>query len=145
MLLAKIALGFCAVIVLAILCVFHQGIIRVDTDSGDGQHVHLWFPAAVVPMTMHFVPKHYFQMAHLPDQDQEMGMAIFRTVARELRRYPDVELVSVDDSDSHVRIRTHDGKLQIDVHDSNDNVHVSLPLSTIDDISAELENARPGI
>src|SRR5438105_8874559 len=60
MLLAKAALGVSGALVAAGAYAFHEGVIRVDVDEyrAGGSHVHMWVPAAMVPMAMHFVPKH---------------------------------------------------------------------------------------
>src|SRR5690349_23240540 len=59
MLLAKAALGVSGALVAAGAYTFHEGVIRVDVDEFrvGGSHVHLWVPAAMVPMAMHFVPR----------------------------------------------------------------------------------------
>ena len=55
LLLAKLALGMTGTIVLAGVYTFHDGVMRVDVDDrGQGHHVHVWAPAAVV------VPCHSF-------------------------------------------------------------------------------------
>ena len=59
MIFAKVALGFFGTIVLAGTYTFHEGILRVDEDHGDGRHVHVWAPAAIVPMALHVIPKHH--------------------------------------------------------------------------------------
>ena len=50
--LAKAALGLGGTIVLAGAYTFHEGVIRVDVDESreGGSHVHMWVPAAAVPM-----------------------------------------------------------------------------------------------
>ena len=60
------------------------------------------------------------------------------------KEFPDAEFVEVKDDDQHVRIRTHDGKLQIDVEAPDQNVHVLVPLSTVDDVVGQLEASSPG-
>ena len=52
LLLAKAALGLGATVLFAAAYVFHEGVIRVDVDENrvDGNHVHVWVPATVVPV-----------------------------------------------------------------------------------------------
>ena len=59
MLLAKAALGLGGTLVLAGAYTFREGLIRMDVDEyrAGGSHVHMWLPAAMVPMAIHFVPK----------------------------------------------------------------------------------------
>jgi hypothetical protein len=141
-LLAKIALGFGATIVMAGAYTFREGVIRVDVDETRGKesHVHVWVPAAMVPMAMHFVPRR--QMFRAGERAGEF-MPLVHAVAKELQRYPEAELVEVQDGPQYVRIRTHDGKLLIDADEPGQTVHVSCPLATIDDVSRELAAFAP--
>lgn len=142
-LLAKAALGLSGTMVLAGAYVFHEGVIRVDVDEFrvGGSHVHMWVPAAVVPMTMHFVPKH-----HLCDATNHAHefLPVAHALFKELQKFPDAEFVEVKDGDQHAVVRTHDGKLQIDVDDPDERVHVLVPLSTVDDVVEQLEDSAPG-
>jgi hypothetical protein len=141
-LLAKIALGFGATVVMAGAYTFREGVIRVDVDESHGKvsHVHLWVPAAMVPMAMHFVPRS--QMLRAGERAGEF-MPLVHAVAKELQKYPDAEFVEVHDGPQYVRIRTHDGKLMIDAEEPGQTVHVSCPLATIDDVSRELAAFAP--
>ena len=142
MLLAKAALGLGGALVAVGAYTFHEGVIRVDVDEfrAGGSHVHLWVPAAAVPMTMHFVPKH-----HLCDAASHARefLPVAHALFKELKNFPDAEFVEVQDGDQHVRIRTHEAKLQIDVDDPDEKVHVLVPLSTVDDVVRQLEDNAP--
>lgn len=141
--LAKVALGFGGALVLAGAYTFHEGVIRVDVDEHrpDGSHVHVWLPAAAVPMAMHFVPKRHFQEA--AEHSREF-MPLVHTLFKELKRFPDADFVEVKDEEQHVVIRTHGGRLEIDVQDPGENVHLLVPLSTLDDVAREIEASAPG-
>ncbi len=143
MLLAKAALGMGGALVLAGAYTFHEGVIRVDVDEycGGGSHIHMWVPAAAVPMTLHLVPKHHLRDA--ADQAREF-LPLTRALIKELKRFPDANFVEVTDSEQHVQIRTHQGKLQIDVVEPDQNVHVLVPLSTLDDVTSQLESNASG-
>ena len=142
-LLAKAALGLTSTLALAGAYTFHEGVIRIDVDEyrDGGSHVHLWVPAAAVPMAMHLVPDKHWH--HVTEQARE-AMPILRALVKELKKYPDAEFVEVDDNNEHVRVRTHEGKLQIDVDSSREKVHVLCPLSTIEDVTIQLEEHGPG-
>jgi hypothetical protein len=142
MLLAKAALGLGGTLVLATAYTFREGVIRVDVDEfrSGGSHVHLWVPAAAVPMVMHLVPDKHWR--HATEESRE-ALPILRAVVKELKKYPDAVFVEVVDSNEHVRIRTHDGKLQIDVDSPDEKVHVLCPLSTIEDVTVLLEEHGP--
>jgi hypothetical protein len=141
MLLAKLALGLGGTIVLAGAYTFHDGIMRVDEDHIDGRHVHVWLPAAVVPIAMHVVPKRHLQ--HAAAQAAPWLPAL-RALTKELEKFPEAQLVEVRDSDQHVSIRTHNGKLVIDVDEPGEQVHVACPLAMLEDVSRELAANAPG-
>jgi hypothetical protein len=143
MLLAKAALGLGGTIVLAGAYTFHEGVIRIDVDEyrAGGSHVHIWAPAAAVPMAMHFVPTKH--MRHASEQARE-ALPVLHAIVKELKKYPNADLIEVVDHDQHVRIRTHGGKLQIDVEAPNEKVHVLCPMSTIEDVTSQLEEHAPG-
>jgi hypothetical protein len=143
MLLAKAALGLGSTLVLAGAYTMREGVIRIDVDEfrSGGSHVHLWVPAAAVPMAMHFVPREH--MRHASEEARE-ALPILHAVVKELKKYPDTQFVEIEDSDQHVQIRTHQGKLQIDVDAPDQKVHVLCPLSTIEDVTSQLEEHAPG-
>lgn len=143
MLLAKAALGLGGALVVAGTYTFREGVIRVDVDEyrAGGSHVHMWVPAAVVPMAVHFVPREHLREA--ADRARECLPAA-HVLFKELKRFHDAEFVDVQGDDQHLQIRTHDGKLQIDVHDHDQNVHLLVPLSALDDVVGQLEEDAPG-
>jgi hypothetical protein len=140
-LLAKIGLGIGAGVVMLGAYTFREGVIRVDVDEmqANGSHVHVWAPAALVPMAMHFVPSRDF---HCPQNAAEF-MPVLHMVAKELVKYPEATLVDVQDGEEHAVVRTHDGSLSIDVDSPTEHVHVKFPLATIDDVARELESKLP--
>jgi hypothetical protein len=142
-LLAKIALGFGATVVTAAAYTFQEGLLRVDVDEthGKGSHVHVWVPAAIVPMAMHFIPR---DRMHDAGERAANFMPLVHAVAKELQKYPEAELVEVHDGLQYVHIRTHNGNLLIDADEPGQTVHVSCPLVTIDDVSRELATFAPG-
>jgi len=142
MLLAKAALTVGGTLVLAGAYTMREGVIRIDVDEygAGGSHVHMWVPAAVVPMALHFVPDKHLR--HGSEQARQ-AMPILHAIVKELKKYPDTEFVEIDDRDQHVRIRTQGGRLQIDVDAPDQKVHVLCPLSTIEDVTIQLEEHGP--
>ena len=140
MLLAKIALGFCGTIVLAGAYTFHEGVMRVDEDHADGRHIHVWIPAAVVPMALHMIPAQ--RLEHASAQVRPW-LPLLHELTKELKKYPEAQLVEVVDDHQHVNIRTHGGRLLIDVSEPDGDVHVACPLVTIEDVSEELASKIP--
>jgi hypothetical protein len=144
MLLANLALGVGATIVLAGVYTFHDGVMRVDADNSNGRHVRVWVPAAVVPMAMHVVPRR--NMEHAAQQVRPW-LPTLRALTKELEKYPNAEFVDVrdNDGDQHVRISTRNGKLLIDVDQPDEHVHVACPLAVMRDVANELEANAPGV
>jgi hypothetical protein len=144
MLLAKLALGLTGTLVLAGAYTFHEGVMRVDVDEdhADGSHVHLWVPAALVPVAVRVVPRHYLE--HAASQTAPW-LPTLRALTRELEKYPEAELVEVNDTDGHVRVRTHNGKLLIDVDQPGEQVHLACPLAMLEGVARELENDVPRV
>ena len=142
-LLAKAALGLGSTLVLAGAYTFREGVIRIDVDEyrSGGSHVHMWLPAAAVPMAMHFVPGK--QIHHASERASE-ALPVLHAIVKELKKYPDADFVEVVDHDQHVRMRTHGGKLQIDVDATREKVHVLCPLSAIEDVTSQPEEYAPG-
>jgi hypothetical protein len=144
MIIAKLALGLASTMVFATVYTFREGVIRVEVDEhrAGGSHVHLWVPAAAVPMAMHFVPKEHLREASSHAAEY---MPLVQIVTAELRRYPNTTFVEVQDGNDHVRVATVGSKLQIDVVNEEENVHVAVPLSTVDDVARQLADEAPGI
>jgi hypothetical protein len=142
MLLAKLALGFFGTVAVAGAYTFHDGVMRVDEDHDNGRHIHIWFPAAIVPIAMHVVPSR-----HLERAAANVGpwLPTIRAVTKELKKYPEAALVEVENANQHVRIRTHNGRLLIDVTDIHETVHVACPLALIQEVSTQLETKSPGV
>ena len=134
---AKFALGMASTVVLAGVYTFREGVIRVDVDEhrDGGSHIHFWVPAATVPMALHFVPRQNFQ--HLP-KDANDCLPLLQIVTTELRKYPDTTFVDVEDGAEHVKVATVGHKIQIDVVSPDENVHIAVPLSTVNDVAHQL-------
>jgi hypothetical protein len=144
MLLANLALGLGATIVLAGACTMRDGVMRVDEDHHNGRRVHVWVPAAIVPMALHLIPRR--QLEHVAEQARPW-LPTLRALTKELEKYPNAEFVDVREADQnqHVRIGTRDGKLLIDVDAPDEHVHVACPLAMMRDVASELEDDAPGV
>ncbi len=143
MLFAKIALGLASTVAFAAIYTFREGVIRVDVDEyrDAGSHVHLWVPAAAVPIALRCAPRDHLQNAA---EHIKPWIPTIRQLAKELAKYPEANLVEVVDGDDHVQIRTHAGKLQVDVHEPGESVHVAFPIATLEEISGQLTENIPG-
>ncbi len=142
MLLAKVALGIGSTLVMAGAYTFHEGVIRIDVDEhrDDGSHFHLWVPAAAVPIAMYLAPHRHLAQAA---REAEPFLPTLHAITKELAKYPDATFVDVQEPGQHVQIQMHNGKLQIDVNDSGETVHILCPLAVIEDVATQLESHRP--
>jgi hypothetical protein len=142
--LAKAALGLGAFVAVASAYVFHEGVIRVDVDENraDGSHVHVWVPATVVPVGLAVVPRSKLEQAACQVRP---FLPMLHELAKELKKYPDAELVDVRDTHEHVRVAVRGGRLYVDAVDNGENIHVSFPVETISDVANRLESAAPTI
>ena len=145
LMLAKAALGLSALAAAASVYIFHKGAIRVDVDErrNGGSHVHFWVPATVVSTGMHFMPKE--RIRHAADKMRPY-LPLLREVSKELRKYPEAELVDVTSGADRARIAMRGGKLQIDAaSEDGDVVHVSVPAEVLSDVADQLESQAPGV
>jgi hypothetical protein len=143
---AKVVLALGGTVAAAGAYTLHDGIAQVQVDDNHGTHVHIWAPAAIVPMAMHvaplamhFTPKH--ELHRFPREAQQ-AIPILRVLAKELQNYPNTEFVEVRDSDTHVRVRTVGSKVVVDVVDPENKVHVVCPLAMIQDVVESLNDIK---
>jgi hypothetical protein len=68
-----------------------------------------------------------------------------QALSSELRKYPDSTFVEVQDDHDHVRVSTVGTKIQIDVVNPEENVHVTVPLRTINDVAEQIAGSTPGV
>jgi hypothetical protein len=138
-LVAKVALAFTGTIAAAGMYTFHDGIASVQVDDNHGTHVHVWAPAAIVPLAMHVVPKR--ELHKFPHEAQQ-AIPMLRVLAKELENYPNSEFVEVRDADTHVRVRTVGSKVVVDVVDPENKVHVACPLAMLRDMVDALNDIQ---
>lgn len=142
MILAKIALTGAGTLALATMYTFSEGTIRVDVDEhhASGSHVHFWVPAKVAPMALHFVPDDKLRQA---TEHAKEWYPVLKAVAKSLKEHPDANLVEVQDREERVHIRTEGGRVRVDVVDRDEDVHVAVPIATIEDVADQLEARGP--
>jgi len=131
MILAKLALGTATTLMVAGVYAFREGTVRVDVDEHreGGAHVHLWAPAAD---KLRDVTEHSSEWAPLA-----------RIAAKELRKYPNTTFVEVEDGEQHVKVSTVGSKIQVDVTGPEEDVHVAVPLTMINDVIAQIAARQP--
>lgn len=126
-LLAKIGVGVLGTVVAAGAALSSEGFIavRVQEKQANGTHLNLIVPAAIVPATLHFVPKDKLKDA---GRDIRPYLPVIDAAIPALEDCPDGVLVEVRDPGEHVLIQKIGGSVVIDVNDHEDIVHVSVPL-----------------
>ncbi|MDD5542602.1 MAG: hypothetical protein PHX83_05455 [Acidobacteriia bacterium] len=142
---------FMAVVILAVASIFFAVAIaycfgtvnvRVDESKPGGNHFAIAVPSAVIPIGMQFVPDQVFKNI---DPEVRPYLPAIRAAAEELKKCPDALLVEVRDGKDHVMIRKAGRNIVIDVKSSDgEEVHVSVPVSSLVSVAERMETAQPG-
>ena len=127
MILAKLGVGVLSTALVAGVAVSSEGFIHVKVHEKHpgGTHLNLIVPAALVPATLSFVPRHHLAQA---SENLHQYLPIIDAAIPALEECPDGVFVEVKDPDEHVLITKSGGSVVIDVNDHDDEVHVSVPL-----------------
>ena len=122
--------------------VVQEGAVRVSVDEpgGDGQHLHLLLPAALVPVALRLVPDDKLRPAAAA---ADPWLPAIRVASEELAARPDTELVEVRQEGEHVRIFTRGATLVIDVQSPRQKVYLSFPLKMAGQVAHRLEELVP--
>ncbi|MFZ0519953.1 MAG: hypothetical protein WAL95_02955 [Candidatus Acidiferrales bacterium] len=138
-LLGKVMLGIAGVTVAGVGLICSEGMIEVNVveRQPEAHHVYVLAPAALVPMTMHFVPSRKFGHA---SRELQPWMPTIRAALDQLRETDDVTLADVTEPGQHVVVNKRGGSIVVDVNDHDETVHVSAPIraiaSTIEQVAA---------
>jgi hypothetical protein len=126
-LLAKIGVGFMGAVLVGGAALSSEGFIQVKVHEKqpDGKNISLIVPAALVPMTLKFVPRS--RLAEASANLREY-MPVIDAAIPALEDCPDGVLVEVVDPGEHVLVTKIGGSIVVDVNDAEDTVHVSVPL-----------------
>ena len=121
--------------------VYSQGLIRVSVQEKrpGGDHIRLVVPGVVVPVLMALVPASEIGK-HMPAEARQ-HLPLVQAAMDELQKLPDCTLVEVEGRGEQVRVRVREGLMVVDVNDSGDEVHVTLPLSSLRSVLAKLSRA----
>ena len=126
-LLAKLGVGVLGTAMVAGAALSSEGFIavKVHEKAANGTHLNLIVPAAIIPATLHFVPREKLKDAA---HDIRPYLPVIDAAIPALEDTPDGVLVEVRDPGEHVLIQKIGGSVVIDVNDHEDIVHVSVPL-----------------
>ncbi|MGA7626835.1 MAG: hypothetical protein WCA91_24975 [Candidatus Acidiferrales bacterium] len=142
-LLGKIALGIAATAAAAGGLICSEGMIEVKVveKQPEVHHIYVIAPALLVPITVHFVPRHNFDQA---SAELRPWMPTIRSALDQLREVDDVTLLEVTEPRQHVVVAKRAGSIVVDVIDPDETVQVSTPIraisSTIEQIAAASED-----
>jgi hypothetical protein len=139
--LAKLGVGVLGTALVGGAAISSEGFINVKVDEreADGHHIHLILPAALVPVTLKFVPRQ-----HLAEAAQNLrdNMAIIDAALPALEQCPDGVFVEVTDPGEHVLVAKVGSSIVIDVNDPDETVHVSVPLRAAESAIHEIAAAN---
>lgn len=138
LLLAKIGVGLVGTMLVGGAIASSEGFIhvRVHEKEPNGTHISLIVPAVIAPLAVKFVPRRHLRDA---SANLQQYLPVIDAAISGLAECPDGPLVEVVDSDSHVTVVKSGGSIVVDADDSDDTVHVAIPLraakNTIDEIA----------
>lgn len=126
-LLAKIGVGILGTAVVGGTMLCSEGFmaIKVHEKRANGTNISLVLPAAIVPATLAVIPNNHLAQA---SEQLQPYMPLFDAALPALEECPDGVLVEVTDPHEHVLITKEGGSVNVDVNDSEEIVHVSIPL-----------------
>ena len=91
------------------------------------------------------LPRPSPQLAAVAEQSQPY-LPVLRQISKELKKYPNAELVEVTDNTDHACAAMVNGKLRIDADEDPETVvHTAVPVETIRDAVNRLEEVSAGI
>lgn len=138
-LLAKIGVGLMGTAIVGGTMLCSEGFmaIKVHEKRANGTNLSIVLPAALVPATLAVIPNNHLAQA---SQQLQPYMPLFDEVLPALEECPDGVLVEVTDPNEHVLITKQGGSVNVDVNDSNEVVHIAVPLraalSTLHEIAS---------
>jgi len=138
--LAALALLLLILVAGAAAATYRAGLVRlyVEEKRPGGDNVKIIVPGILLTTGLKFVPE---QRLREGLGDARPWLPVAAALAKELRNYPDASFIEVSSGQDQVRISTRSGVLLVDVNSAEETVHVSMPLATLADLTAEL-NAR---
>jgi hypothetical protein len=126
--LAKLGLGVVGTVLVAGAAVSSEGFIhvKVHEKQTNGINVNLFVPAALGTTALHFILDR--DLTERDSNELRSCLPVIDAAIPALYDSPDGVLVEVEDPDDHVLVQKIRGSIVVDVNDSEDVVHVSVPL-----------------
>jgi hypothetical protein len=141
-LLGKVALGIAGTALAGVGLVCSEGMIEVKVveKQPEVHHLYVLAPAMLVPITMHFIPNRKLSRAA---SEIKPWMPTIRAALEKLREGEDVTLVDAREPGQHVLVTKSGGSVVVDVTDTEETVHVSTPIRTIESTVEQVAAASP--
>ena len=140
-LLAKLGIGVLGTTLVTGAALSSEGFIHVNVNekAADGHHINVIVPAALVPVTLKFVPRQHLAEAA---QNLRANMAVIDAALPALEQCPDGVFVEITDPSEHILVAKSGGSIVIDITDPDDSVHVSVPLRAAESAIHEIAAAN---
>jgi hypothetical protein len=140
-LLAKLGVGVLSTAVVTGAALSSEGFIHVNVNekAADGHHINLIVPAALVPVTLRFVPRQHLAEAA---QNLRANMTLIDAALPALEQCPDGVFVEITEPGEHILVAKSGGSIVIDVNDADDSVRVSVPLRAAESAIHEIAAAN---
>ena len=106
-------------------------VVDIKEGGPDGMRLIVPVPLALAQAAVRFVPEEH---TRIPCPEAAEYLPVAQAVIEELTDIPDSELIRVEDGHDLVIISKVDGKLEVEVHGSDEDVSISLPLAAVADI-----------
>ncbi|HXE75732.1 MAG TPA: hypothetical protein VNN18_08870 [Candidatus Xenobia bacterium] len=116
---------------------YRAGLVRVSVEEKrpGGEKVKLFVPGILLTTALRLVPEKTLQDEL---RDARPWLPVAAALTKQLQNYPDASFVEVSNPQEQVRLSTRGGVLVVDVSSPDETVHVSVPLATLADLTAEL-------
>ena len=126
---------------MATATVYRNGNIRVQVTSTDpgGDDINLVVPATLAETLIALAPVGMIR-DEIPLDELEPYIPAIRQLSREIRELPDAIYVEVRSEHEMVRIEKRDGHFIIDVQDGHEQVHISVPATTVNRVASKIRD-----
>jgi len=140
--LAKLGVGILGTALVGGAALSSEGFIyvKVHEKQPNGANVNILVPAALATTVLHFVPDR--DLAHGSDQLRDC-LPIIDAAIPALNDSPDGVLVEVVEPGDHVFVQKRGDSIVVDVNDTDDVVHVSVPLRAAQSVIHQIAEATP--
>ena len=126
---------------MATVTTFRHGNIRVQVTSQDpgGDNINLVVPATLAEAMIALAPVGMIR-DEIPLDELEPFLPAIRQLSREIRELPDAIYVEVRSEHETVKIEKRDGQFIIDVQDGHEQVHISVPATTVNRLASKIRD-----